>query len=73
MKGVNQTTDYEGSEMLNDGYYLRLTIDIAEEKYSDMSDSSEETRNNLEQAVKDQITMNADSLKSMQQFLNGIS
>lgn len=73
MKGVNQTTDYEGSEMLNDGYYLRLTIDIAEEKYSDMSDSSEETRNYLEQAVKDQITMNADSLKSMQQFLSGIS
>ena len=73
MKGVNQTTDYEGSEMLNDGNYLRLTIDIGEEKYSDMSDSSEETRNYLEQAVKDQVTENADNLKSLQQFLNGIS
>lgn len=73
MKGVNQTTDYEGSEMLDPGNYLRLNINIEEEKYSDMSDARDETRNYLEQAVKDQITNNTDSIKLLQTFLNGIS
>lgn len=73
MKGVNQTTDYEGSEMLDPGNYLRLNINIEEEKYSDMSDARDETRNYLEQAVKDQITNNTDSIKQLQTFLNGIS
>lgn len=73
MKGVNQTTDYEGSEMLDPGNYLRLNINIEEEKYSDMSDARDETRNYLEQAVKDQITNNTDSIKQLQTFLNGLS
>jgi len=47
MQGVNTTTCYEADELLDDGNFLRLTIQIDDAKYADMADSSDETRNYL--------------------------
>lgn len=73
MKGVNQSTDYESNEMLDNGKYLRLNIDIKDEKYSDMADASDSTRAYLENEITAQVTGNADVLKLLQQFLAGLS
>jgi hypothetical protein len=72
MKGVNQSTDYESNEMLDGGKYLRLNIDIQDERYSDMADASDATRAYLENEIVQQVTANADKLKLLQQFLNGV-
>jgi len=71
MKGVNQSTDYETREMLDDNQYLRLNIEIKEEKYSYMADAGEATRKYLEDEVKRQVTENPEKLKLLQGFLNG--
>jgi patatin-like phospholipase/acyl hydrolase len=55
MKGVNQTTHYESNEVLYDGQYIRLDMAIGEEKYADMTDSSESTRNYLLTEVDKQV------------------
>jgi patatin-like phospholipase/acyl hydrolase len=73
MRGVNKTTHYEAMEMLDDGKYLRLSIDITEEKYSDMADASESTRQYLENEVARQVTANPNMLDQLTQFLGGIS
>jgi uncharacterized protein len=73
MRGVSQTTDYDSSEMLPDGNYLRLDIDIKDEEYSDMADARRITREYLEIEVKKQITENKEKVKELRQFLSNIS
>ncbi|MDB5271725.1 MAG: patatin [Chitinophagaceae bacterium] len=55
MKGVSQSTDYEISELLEDGQYLRLNVNIEEEKYSNMTDASADTRNYLLDELNKQL------------------
>jgi patatin-like phospholipase/acyl hydrolase len=43
MQGVNQVTDYEATELLEDNNYLRLYINISDSSHDDMADSSDET------------------------------
>lgn len=45
MQAVNMITTYECNELLADSNFLRLQIEIEEEKYADMADSSDDTRN----------------------------
>ncbi|HEY9048883.1 MAG TPA: patatin-like phospholipase family protein [Ohtaekwangia sp.] len=73
MRGVNQTTDYESGEMLDPGSYLRLSINIPEEKYSDMADARKETLDYLEKQVSEQVTDNTDKLAALKQFLANLS
>jgi patatin-like phospholipase/acyl hydrolase len=73
MKGVNQSTHYESVEMLNPEKYLRLNINIHEEKYSDMSDARDETRNYLEKEVKTQVFDDATMMGLLKTFLDNIS
>ena len=47
MQGVNTTTCYEADELLDDGNFLRLTIQIDNAEYADLADSSDDTRNYL--------------------------
>lgn len=47
MQGVNMITTYETNELFVPGNFLRLQIQIEEEKYSDMADSGDDTRNYL--------------------------
>lgn len=71
MKGVSQTTDYEAREvMYKEGPYLRLTIDIKDEAYSDMADARPVVLNYLENKVKKQITENPEVIKVIQNFLD---
>ncbi len=73
MKGVNQSTHYESVEMLNPEKYLRLNINIHEEKYSDMADARDETRNYLEKEVKAQVFDDAMMMGLLKTFLGSIS
>ena len=73
MKGVNQSTHYESVEMLNPEKYLRLNINIHDEKYSDMSDARDETRNYLENEVKAQVFDDTTMMGLLKTFLGSIS
>lgn len=55
MKGVSQSTDYEMQQVLKDGNYLRLNMEIKEEKYSNMTDARAETRNYLLNELNQQL------------------
>ncbi|MCE3227033.1 MAG: patatin [Bacteroidetes bacterium] len=69
MKGVNKTTHYEMTEMMEPGNYLRLTIDIKEEKYSDMARSDSETSNYLINETNSQVLSDAKKMKDLNDFL----
>lgn len=73
MKGVNKSTHYEASEMLDMGQYLRLSVDIQEERYSDMADASAGTRQYLLQQVAEQVTHHPQQLEKLTRFLEGVS
>lgn len=69
MRGVNKTTHYEMSEMMEEGNYLRLTINIDNEKHSDMSDSSQDTIDYLINATQTQVLQNAELMDKLEAFL----
>ncbi len=73
MRGVNLTTDYESSEILEAGNYLRLTLAIEDCEYSDMSDARDTTRDYLEKEIVKQVTGNTQKIDALQSFLNGLS
>jgi patatin-like phospholipase/acyl hydrolase len=74
MKGVSQTTDYEAREVMykagEDRPYLRLTINIKDEAYSDMADARPQTLHYLQEEVKHQITENPEVISVIQNFLD---
>lgn len=55
MQGVNQVTDYEATEILEDNNYLRLFININDSKHDDMADSSDETLHYLLDQTKQML------------------
>jgi patatin-like phospholipase/acyl hydrolase len=69
MRGVNRTTDYEMTEMMETGNYLRLNIDIDTVAHSDMANSTEATTNYLIEATQDQILNNTDKMKALNNWL----
>jgi patatin-like phospholipase/acyl hydrolase len=69
MQGVNQTTCYMAEELLPAGQFLRLSVDIDEEKYSDMADSSDETRNYLVNKVNKDVIQNRAMMEKLDKFL----
>ena len=69
MRGVNKTTDYEMNEIMEDGNYLRLSINIDNEKHADMSDSSQETMNYLIKATQDQVLSNSEKMSRLAAFI----
>lgn len=69
MRGVNKTTDYEMNEIMEDGNYVRLTINIDNAKHADMSDSSEETTNYLIQEAHNQVLNDPLKMDSLDKFL----
>lgn len=73
MTGVNQTTSYESSEMLDKGKYFRANIDIQDKQYSEMDDARLQTRDYLEREIKNQLTENDAVLKQLYAFIDSIS
>jgi patatin-like phospholipase/acyl hydrolase len=69
MQSVNASTVYECTEMLEAGQYCRISIDIADAKYSDMADSSDATRNYLIEQVRVQVSENPGVIKNLEAFL----
>lgn len=70
MQSTNQSTVYECTEMLPQGQYHRINIAIGDEKYSDMSDSSDATRNYLEEQVQQQVVNNPKAMAALKGFLS---
>jgi patatin-like phospholipase/acyl hydrolase len=69
MRGVNQTTDYEAKEMIEANQYLRLSISIGDEKFSDMCDARPETQKYLMEEVDKQIFSNQEKNESLNDFI----
>ena len=71
MRGVNQTTDYEMTEMMEKGNYLRLNINI-EEQYSDMTLSNPATSHYLIQETNSQVLNNITLMSKLRTLLNNM-
>jgi patatin-like phospholipase/acyl hydrolase len=69
MRGVNKTTDYEMEEMMMDGNYLRLTINIKDEQYAEMSRSDDEAAKYLINETRRQVLENVDLMKKLDDFV----
>jgi len=69
MQAVNQTTSYQVDELTKSGNFLRINVDIENEDFADMADSSDETRNYLISEVKKQVFGNATLMKQMDVLL----
>ncbi len=69
MHGVNKTTHSHAKELLDQGNYLRLTIDIEVEKFACMTNASEEARTYLSDQVEKQFLRNSTLQKRVKAFL----
>ena len=70
MQGVNTSTDYGMQELMVNGNYLRMNINIDTPNHADMANSSEETFNYLIETKTDMLNKNEVVLK---EFINKIS
>lgn len=70
MRGVNKTTHYEMQEMMVPGNYLRLTIDIEKEEYSEMSRADDEAAQYLISETKRQVLEVSNTISDLKGFLN---
>ena len=70
MRGVNRTTDYEMVEMMMTKNYLRLSIDIPDEKYSEMDNASSDTLNYILNQTKSQISENPARMNELKDWWN---
>ncbi len=69
MQGVNQATSYEADELLENGQYLRMSINIHDSKRADMAYSSDETRDYLIAETKNQVLNNSVLMKQLDDFI----
>ena len=67
MRGVNRATDYEMTEIMPAGNYLRLTIAIDTDKHSEMTNSSSETTQYLVAATNNML---AEKDSDINNFIN---
>ncbi len=72
MQGMNQAVTYETEELLDDGNFLRLTLQIEDPKYASMSDSSPQTRDYLIQETKNQILGNSTLMAQLDRFMQTV-
>ncbi len=70
MQAINQTTTYEAEELTSNENFLRINPDIANSKYSDMADSSEEARAYFIDVVTTDILGNKVLMSQLDTFLN---
>ena len=69
MQGVNQASCYECDELLEPGSNLRLSVEIDNSKYADMTDSTDQCREYLTNLVKRDIFGDAEIMKSLDVFI----
>src|SRR5260221_9499808 len=64
MRGVNRATDYEMTEMMERGNYLRMNIDIDNSVHAEMTNSSSETIQYLIATTNDMLVKKDNDLKT---------
>jgi patatin-like phospholipase/acyl hydrolase len=69
MRGVNKTTDYEMEEIMETGNYSRLTINISDEEFSEMSRSDAKASDYLVAQANRQVLDNLPLMIDLQKFL----
>lgn len=69
MRGVNKTTDYEMTEMMEPGNYIRLTIDILEEQYSEMSRADTKAADYLIKQTQAQVLNDTKKMNNLTNLL----
>jgi patatin-like phospholipase/acyl hydrolase len=69
MRGVNLTTHYQMEQMMEEGHYLRLTIDIKQEEYAEMSDSSSDTTQYLIKETESQVLHNPKLMHDLDKWI----
>jgi patatin-like phospholipase/acyl hydrolase len=69
MQGVNATFAYEAQKILEPGQFLRISLEIGEEKFSNMADSSDQTRDYLLNEAKNQILNNSVLMNQLDAFI----
>ncbi|MGZ4100030.1 MAG: patatin-like phospholipase family protein, partial [Bacteroidia bacterium] len=69
MRGVNKTTHYQMQELMPEGNYLRMTIDIHDKQYSEMSRADEEAYRYLIEQTNKQVLNNGEKMREMDYFL----
>lgn len=69
MQGVNQASCYKCNELLDEGNYLRLSVDIREERYSSMDDSSDACRNYIISLLQRDVFDNSVLMKQLDEFI----
>lgn len=70
MQGVNQASCYECDELLEAGQNFRLSVDIDNSRYADMTDSTDACRNYLTGLVQRDIFNNTELMKQFDAFIN---
>ena len=69
MRGVNETTDYEMTEMMIEGNYLRLNIDIMDAAFAEMSRADKQAADYLINLTQTQVLNNAAMMKDLSTFI----
>jgi uncharacterized protein len=69
MQAVNQTNNYTSQELIEKGNFIRLNIEIDNEKHSKMTDTSIETKDYLVNAFNSQILGNSSQMKQLDALL----
>lgn len=69
MHGVNTSTDYGMNELMPDGNYLRMTVDIDSAEHADMANCSKETFDYLIETTNEMLGQKESILKD---FINKI-
>lgn len=69
MRGVNQSVDYQMKQMMENGNYLRLTMDIAEEEYSAMDRADPAITQYLIEQTQRQVIQDPNKMDALEKFL----
>lgn len=69
MRGVNQSVDYQMKQMMENGNYLRLTMDIAEEEYSAMDRADPAITDYLIDQTVQQVIQHPGKMEELEKFL----
>lgn len=70
MRGVNKTTDHEMQEMMEPGNYLRLTINIMDEEFSEMTRADKKASDYLIRETHKQVLDNDEKINALRNFLD---
>jgi uncharacterized protein len=71
LQANNQVAHYQAEQIIQENNFLRLDIEIKEEKYSAIDKPKTETFDYLKKEINDQIFNNGTLIKKMDGFFNG--